>query len=52
MPPYGILRSSQCPQVKGRGRVEELERHMRGTPGGNREAEQKHMRGTEDVQQR
>ena len=52
MPLNGILRSSQCPQVKGRGRVAELERHMRGTPGGNREAEQKHMRGTEDVQQR
>ena len=49
------MRSSECPQAKGRGRVEELKKSKRGTRG-TREAEQEHMRGTnrgtEDVQQR
>ena len=44
---YGIWRSCQCPQVKGRGRVEELKK--RGTRG-TREAEQEHMRGTTEGQ--
>ena len=43
------MRSSQCPQVKGRGSVEELKKgknkSKRGTRG-TREAEQEHMRGT------
>ena len=41
----GILRSSQCPQVKVRGRVEELWKSKRGTRG-SREAEEEHMIGT------
>ena len=45
VPLQGILRFSQCPQVKGRGRVEELEKSKRGTRG-TREAEQEQMRGT------
>ena len=50
-PLCGILRSSQCPQVKGRGRVEELQKSKRRTKC-SWKAEQEHMRGTEDVQQR
>ena len=38
------MRSSQCPQVKGRGRVEELKKSKRDTIG-TKEAEQEHMRG-------
>ena len=45
MPLLGILRSSQCPQVQGRGREEELQKSKRG-PGGTGEAEQRHLRGT------
>ena len=41
----GILRSSQCPQVRGWGRVEELQKSKRGMRD-TREAEQEHMRGT------
>ena len=44
-PAFGTLRSSQCPQVQGRGREEELQKSKRGT-GGKGEAEQGHMRGT------
>ena len=43
-PAFGTLRSSQCPQVQGRGREEELQKSKRGT-GGTGEAEQGHMRG-------
>ena len=43
-PAVGTLRSSQCPQVQGRGREEELQKGKRGT-GGTGEAEQRHMRG-------
>ena len=42
MPHLGILRSSQCPQVQGRGREEELQMSKRGT-GGTGEAEQGFM---------
>ena len=45
MPPWGILRSSQCPQVKVRGRVEELKKSRRDTSG-PREAEWEHTTGT------
>ena len=41
----GTLRSPQCPQVKGRGRVEELKKCKRGTTG-TREAGQEHITGT------
>ena len=45
MPLQGILKSSQYPQMKGGGRVEELKKSKRGTRG-TREAEQELMRGT------
>ena len=45
MPLWYILRFSQCPQVKGGGRVEELKKSKRSTMG-TREAKQEHMRGT------
>ena len=38
------MRSSQCPQVKGRGRVEELKKSKRGTRG-TREVEQEQETG-------
>ena len=41
-PAFGTLRSSQCPQVQGRGREEELQMSKRGT-GGTGEAEQGFM---------
>ena len=44
------MRSSQCPQVKGRGRVEELKKSKRDTIG-TKEAEQEHMRGKPGGQQ-
>ena len=43
-PPKGILRSSQYPRMKGRGRIEGFKNSKRGTRG-TKEAEQEHMRG-------
>ena len=45
LPLEAIFGSSQYPQAKGRGRVEELKMSKRGTRG-TRGAEQEHMRGT------
>ena len=45
MPLQGILKSSQCPQVKGEGRVEELKKSRRGTRG-TKDAEQEYIRET------
>ena len=49
MPLWDILGSSQCHQVKSRGRVQELKKGKRGTRG-TRAAEQEHMRGTTEGQ--